>query len=87
MLPLLPMLLPLLPLLLPLLPLLPLLLIDLHLHAGQRLAMKLIDRFAHLAQGLTQLLLFLSLDRDLNQRNNSERQNRQHGDRDYQFDK
>ncbi len=47
--------------------------------------MKLIDRFAHLAQRLTELLLFLPLHRDLDQRNDSERENRHHADRDYQF--
>src|SRR5712692_4451918 len=48
--------------------------------------MKLIDRFAHLAQGVMELLLFLSLDRDLDQWDNAERQNRQHADRDHQLD-
>src|SRR5260370_37837342 len=42
-----------------------LLLIKLHLSAGQALAMKLIDRFAPLAQRLPELLLFLPPARDL----------------------
>src|SRR2546429_3312819 len=48
--------------------------------------MKLIDRFAHFAQLLAQLLFLLSLRGDLNQWNHAERENRQHGDRDDQLD-
>ena len=48
--------------------------------------MKLIDRFAHFAQLLAQLLFLLSLYGNLNQRDDAEGENRQHGDRDDQFD-
>jgi len=48
--------------------------------------MKLIYRRSDLAQSLSQLLLLLALDRDLHERQHAERQYRQHGDRDHQFD-
>ena len=63
-----------------------LLLIGLHLCAGQSFSMKLIDRFAHGAQGFVQFLFFLSLGCDLDQRNRAESQDTQHGDRDHQLD-
>src|SRR5947209_1801459 len=42
-------------------------LINLHLRAHQRFAMKLIDSFTHFAQGRPQLLFFLSFDGNLDE--------------------
>jgi hypothetical protein len=65
---------------------LPLLLISLQLRPGQGLTMKLIDGFAHFAQVCAQFLLFLALDRYLNEGNYSECQDSEHGYRDHQLD-
>ena len=64
-----------------------LLLLDcLHRRSDQRFAMKLIDGFAHFAQGRAQLFLFLSLDGNLDERDDAQRENGEHGDRNHQFD-
>ena len=48
--------------------------------------MKLVNRRAHRAQRLAQLLFLLPLYRNLDQRDDAERQNRHHRYRDHQLD-
>src|ERR1043166_1147506 len=62
-----------------------LLFILLQLRTGDSFAMKLIDGLAHFAQGIAKLHFLLTLYRNLHQRHHPERQNREHRNRDHEF--